>query len=552
MAVSETVLLDAGVKAGLVSADALEELRLRARRERTRLVEMVVRSCRFPMAALYRALADQRGVPFLQGAELRADAEAAALLPGRLMQQRLMLPVRGGDGARLLAVADPDDMVSLDRAEGIVGGKYGIALADPDALRAAIAKACESAHPAMAPVAATSDDPVRLLDDIMRDVYLRRASDVHLEACEEGMRVRLRVDGKMHESRRLSRGDEEALVNRIKVLSGLDIAEQHVPQDGAMKYRIMGWDIPEMDLRVATVPTRWGERATLRVLGQETGRLSLEQLGMPEGMLTEFRHAITRPWGMVLVTGPTGSGKSTTLYAALRELDVDALNVLTVEDPVEQTVAGISQVQVDAKVDFAGALRSFLRHDPDVILVGEIRDRETAEIALRAAMTGHMVLSTLHTNDAAGVVTRLADIGVERFLVGATLIGALAQRLVRRLCPRCRRRRQPAGWERALLLGGDGCGADGGGAAISDAGGFTLYEPVGCPFCLGTGFRGRTGVFEAVWIDRDMRRAISDGAGEAEIVAAAKNYRTLWGDCRDKVLRGDVALEDVVHLRPEA
>jgi type IV pilus assembly protein PilB len=541
MAVNETTLIDAGIRIGLLTADSVDALRLQAKRERLRLIEMVTRAGRFPASALYRALADVRGVPFLQPSELKADAGAVGLLPGRVLQQRLMLPVEGTNGFRLLALADPDDLLSLERVERATGRKYRPALADPEALKTAIARTLEAVRPASAQaVPAAAADPVRLLDDIMKEAYLRRASDIHLEPREGGMRIRLRVDGRMHEYRRLSgAADEEALINRVKVLASLDIAEQRMPQDGAMKYSIMDWDVPETDIRVATIPTRWGERGTLRILGEETGRLSLEELGMPGEMLDEFRRAIARPHGMILVTGPTGSGKSTTLYAALRELRVDETNVLTVEDPVEQTIEGISQVQVSGKVGFAGALRSFLRHDPDVILVGEMRDRETVDIGLRAAMTGHLVLSTLHTNDSAGAVTRLADIGAERFLIGATLIGALAQRLARRLCDRCKRKRPARPDELRILGRREDEGAD-------------IYEPAGCSFCLGSGFRGRTGIFEALWINRDLRRAIADGAGETEICERAVHYRPLWEDCRRKVLDGDVALSEVLHLRPEA
>jgi type II secretory ATPase GspE/PulE/Tfp pilus assembly ATPase PilB-like protein len=540
MAVSETTLIDAGLRVGLLTADSLNELRLQAKRERLRLLEMVTRAGRFPAAALYRALADVRGIPFLQPSELKADTHAAGLLSGRILLQRLMLPVQGMDGAKLLAVADPDDLLSLDRVERATDSKYRLALADPEVLRAAIIRVCEDIRPGSGQVEqAANNDPVRLLDDLMKEAYLRRASDIHFEPREGGMRIRMRIDGRMQEYLRLSTAaDEEALINRIKVLSGLDIAEQRMPQDGAMKYSVMGWDVPETDIRVATCPTRWGERGTLRILGEKTRQLSLEDLGMPGEVLDEFRRAIGRSYGMILVTGPTGSGKSTTLYAALRELRLDEINVLTVEDPVEQTIEGISQVQVSSKVDFASALRSFLRHDPDVILVGEIRDRETLDIGLRAAMTGHLVLSTLHTNDSVGAVTRLVDIGAERFLIGATLIGVLAQRLARRLCPHCRRKR-PARPDELELLG------------YREDKDIEICEPAGCAFCLGSGFRGRTGIFEALWINRDLRQAIAEGSGEREICEKAIHYRTLWQDCCRKVLDGDIALSEVLHLRPE-
>ncbi len=538
MAVTETTLIEAGIRVGLVNAEELKALRLQAKRERLPLLEMITRAGRFPEAALYQALADIHHIPYLQPAELKADTEALALLPRTMRQQKAMLPVRR-DGQCLLALADPEDRLTLERAERAVGQPLLPALAEPRALRAAMLRSGEEGLQSALAAGGEENDPVELFDHIMKEVYLRRASDVHFEPIQGAMRIRLRVDGCMQEySRLLSLAEEDALMNRIKVLAGLDIAEQRMAQDGALKYTISNWDMPETDIRVATIPTRWGERGTMRILGQETGDLTLEALGMPLEMLAEFRRAISRPYGMILVTGPTGSGKSTTLYAAIRELKVDQMNVLTVEDPVEQTIEGVSQVQVSSKVNFAQALRSFLRHDPDVILVGEIRDKETVEIGLRAAMTGHMVLSTLHTNDAVGAVTRLADIGAERFLIGSTLIGVLAQRLVRRLCRHCRQSR-PATVEELRLLG------------LAEESGAEIFDAKGCSFCLGTGFRGRIGIFEALWINRDLRMAIAEGAGERDIHHMATSLRTLWQDACTKVLSGDAALAEVLHLRSE-
>lgn len=539
MAVTEIVLIEAGIQVGLLTEEDLRGIRIQAKRERLRLLEAVTRSCRFPEAALYQALADIRGMKFLRSSELKADLESFILLPRSVRGQRLMLPVRGSGGEPLLVLADPDDRISLDRMERAAGEQYTTVMADPEALRAALRRAVEEAGGSIAQeVAGEAPDPVKLLDDIMKEVYLRRASDVHFEPREGGMRIRLRVDGHMQEySRALGPTEEEGLMNRIKVLSSLDIAEQRMAQDGAMKYSVLDWDIPETDIRVATIPTRWGERGTMRILGQETGNLTLEQLGMPEFMLDDFRNAITRPHGMILVTGPTGSGKSTTLYGAIRELSVDDLNILTVEDPVEQTIGGISQVQVSNKVDFAQALRSFLRHDPDVILVGEIRDKETAEIGLRAAMTGHMVMSTLHTNDSVGAVTRLVDIGAERFLIGSTLIGVLAQRLMRRLCAHCRAGRSATA-EELRLLGREGQE-------------LMVHEPRGCSFCLGSGYRGRIGLFEALWITRDLSQVIAEGGSESRIREKAQKLTTLWQDGCAKVLTGDVSLAEIMHLRPE-
>ena len=539
MAITEAVLINAGVQAGLVRAEAISGLKLQARRERIRLLEAVTRAGRFPEAALYQALADLRNIPFLQPRDLRADPALLAQLPRSLLARRLMLPVRCDQGGPLLALADPDDQIGLESASRAAGVKFRPALADPAALEAAIRRAGDAETRAEPAVPATGEaDSVRQFDDIMKEAYLRRASDIHFEPFEGGMRVRLRVDGHLQEyNRPLSSGEGEALMTRLKVLSGLDIAEQRMAQDGGLSYRIERWELPATDIRVATVPTRWGERATLRLLGQETGQLSLERLGMPARMLAEFRQAIARPHGMILVTGPTGSGKSTTLYAALRELDAEDQNILTAEEPVEQVMPGITQVQVTGKLSFAQALRSFLRHDPDVILVGEIRDMETAETGLKAAMTGHLVLSTLHTNDAVGAVSRLADIGAERYLIGSTLIGVLAQRLVRRLCHHCRVRREATADERALL-------------EVDAQAACVLHEAKGCPICLGSGYLGRIGLFEAFWIDEALSRAIAEGAGDGLLRNQARSLKTLWQDGREKVLSGDTALSEVLHLKP--
>jgi type IV pilus assembly protein PilB len=333
----------------------------------------------------------------------------------------------------------------------------------------------------------------------------------------------------------LARPQGEGLVSRIKVLAAMDIAETRATQDGGMAHRIAGWDGDPVDLRVASIPTRFGERVTLRILKSDAGPIGLDALGMPPFMLEALREVLARPHGIVLVTGPTGSGKSTTLYAALRELDLGRLNVLTVEDPIEQFMAGVSQVQVSAKVGFAGALRSFLRHDPDVVLVGEVRDFDTADTALKAATTGHLVLSTLHTNSALGVVSRLADIGCERYLLADTLVGAIAQRLVRRLCRRCRREVDACAEARALL-----------GVAPGEP--LRLYEPGGCPACVGTGYAGRIGVFESLWMDGELADAVARGAAEGELLHHAHQLYRLVDDARAKVRDGHTSFAEARPL----
>lgn len=538
MAVVETTLIEAGVAAGLIDPETLPNLRLQARRERIRLLEAVTRAGRFPEAALYQALARQRGMPYLLPKDLVPVAELLDKLPANVLQRRPMLPVRR-DSGYLLALGDPDDQLSLEIAARATGETLRPALTAPEALRTALRRHRGGSSPLFSGAEPGGLDATGLFDAIMKDAYLRRATDLHFEPEQYAVRVRERVDGHLLEyPRPLTLQEGEAVVTRIKVLANLDIAEQRMPQDGAMSYRMSQWDTPPIDVRVATAPTRWGERVTMRLLGQGTTGVGLEGLGMPGHILTPFREAINRPHGIILVTGPTGSGKSTTLYAALRELDADDMNILTVEDPVEQVVAGISQVQVSGKVDFAMALRSFLRHDPDVILVGEVRDLETAETAMKAAMTGHLVLATLHTNDAVGAVTRLADIGVPHYLIGATLVGVMAQRLVRRLCHQCREPYAPDADERRRL----------GGELPDD---LTLYHPVGCPACLGTGFAGRVGLYEALWVDRALGEQIATGAREDEIRrTAGERYYTLWRDGRSKVLEGEVTLAEVERLVP--
>jgi type IV pilus assembly protein PilB len=401
-----------------------------------------------------------------------------------------------------------------------VVGVLPLAVAEPEGLATLLLRL----RGKEAGVGAEIEDPVRLFERVVREAFLRRASDIHIEPVKDGARLRLRVDGRLEIiGAPLTKELGDSLVSRVKVLSGMDIAETRTPQDGGLIYPVENGDAIEM--RVASAPVKFGERLTLRVMKSDPNRQKLDALGLAPVMVARLREALGHPHGMVLVTGPTGSGKSTTLYCALRELDADSLNILTAEDPIEQLIPGVSQVQVNSKIGFAGALRSFLRHDPDVILVGEIRDLDTADVALKAATTGHMVLSTLHTNSAPGAITRLVDIGCERFMLGATLRGILAQRLVRMLCPHCRRKQEADAETRRLLRQADDTP-------------LTIWEPAGCPRCLGSGYRGRIGLYEALWVDADVAAAIASGVGERELARQARDYWPLADDARDKVLGG--------------
>ena len=389
--------------------------------------------------------------------------------------------------------------------------------------------------PATADLLESQDDApvIRLINGILAEGARLGASDVHIEPFESALRVRLRVDGVMREAASLPSRIAPLLVSRVKVMARLDIAEKRIPQDGRISVSL---GARQLDVRVSTLPARGGERVVLRLLDKDQGTLPLAGLGMPSPVLDAFGRALRLPNGIVLVTGPTGSGKTTTLYAGLSVLNDGTRNVLTVEDPVEYAVDGVGQTQVNTKVGmtFAAGLRAILRQDPDVVMVGEVRDPETARIAVQASLTGHLVLSTVHTNDAIGAITRLRDMGVEPFLLASTLRLVLAQRLVRRLCPRCRVPRDADAASRALM----GPGFTG-----------TLHAAPGCAHCHHTGYAGRLGVYEAVWIDDALRRLIGEDASEERLAQAAFPHDArLSASARDAVARGDTTLEEAMRV----
>jgi general secretion pathway protein E len=389
--------------------------------------------------------------------------------------------------------------------------------------------------PAAADLLDTADDApvIRLINGIIAEAVRAGASDIHLEPFERALTVRMRVDGVLREALSLNPRITPLLVSRIKVMARLDIAEKRVPQDGRISLTLGG---KSLDVRVSTLPSRAGERVVLRILDKDQADLKLEQLGMAPGVLDAFRAALAEPNGIILVTGPTGSGKTTSLYAGLSLLNDATRNILTVEDPVEYAIDGVGQTQVNTKVGmtFAAGLRAILRQDPDVVMVGEIRDVETARIAVQASLTGHLVLSTVHTNDAVGAVTRLRDMGVEPFLLASTLRLIVAQRLVRRLCDACRRP-EPADAATARLVG------------IRT--GETVWRPHGCARCNQTGYVGRVGLYEAIRVDDRIRRLIAAEADEQAIAAVAFNTAdTLTHSARTLVLEGVTSVEEAVRV----
>ncbi len=383
------------------------------------------------------------------------------------------------------------------------------------------------------------DAPViRLINAILAEAVKQGASDIHIETYEKRLSVRTRVDGVLQEILQPRRELAPLLVSRIKVMAKLDIAEKRVPQDGRISLRIGG---REVDVRVSTMPSSAGERVVLRLLDKQAGRLQLDSVGMADADLHRFRQVLARPHGIVLVTGPTGSGKTTTLYGALGEIDKATRNILTVEDPIEYNIDGIGQTQVNTKTDmtFARGLRAILRQDPDVVMVGEIRDLETAEIAVQASLTGHLVLSTLHTNTAVGAITRLEDMGIEPFLLSSSLVAVMAQRLVRTLCPSCKQACEPDATERDML-------------GFDPAKGDMLFRAGGCDACNDQGYRGRMGIYELVLVDDQVRRMIHDRRPEAEILTQVRRDTSgIREDGFRRVKTGITTIEEVIRVTQE-
>jgi type IV pilus assembly protein PilB len=450
-----------------------------------------------------------------------------------------------------VACADPLDSTALDAVERFVGKSIIAEPAEPESLRKILqrvfgstssplnsdGKAAALRLEARAGGEADSSDAMIACDELLFAALVREASDIHLDAEQDSVQVRLRVDGVLEHYRTLPASLHAGLISRYKVLSGMDIAEKRIPQDGGFSHRF-GPAGQVIDIRVATLPAKYGERMTLRLLAMQTESLTVERLGMSAKDQNIFEHQVDMPHGIILLTGPTGSGKSTTLYAALRRLIANQVgNIITIEDPIEYAMRGISQVEVDAsdKVSFGRALRSILRHDPDVIMIGEVRDLETSSVAIKASLTGHMVFSTLHTNSAAGVVTRLADMGVERYLIAATLRLAVSQRLVRKLCGYCRRPSPMTTAEAAALN------------RINDAG-RTIYDAGGCKYCANRGLVGRIGIFELLPIDEDLSRLIANGCSEAELISTSRSRGVglLVDDAADKLFAGLTTISEVM------
>jgi len=376
---------------------------------------------------------------------------------------------------------------------------------------------------------------IRLINALITEAIREGSSDIHIETFEKRLVVRFRLDGMLREVVQPKRALAPLLISRIKVMAKLDIAEKRTPQDGRISLKIAG---REVDIRVSTIPSNHGERIVLRILDRQAGKLNFTQLGMSESMLSEMKALIKKPHGIILVTGPTGSGKTTTLYAALQSLNHQVRNIMTVEDPIEYSLPGIGQTQVNPKVSmtFAKGLRAILRQDPDVVMIGEIRDLETAQISVEASLTGHLVMSTLHTNSAVGAVTRLQDMGVEPFLLSSSIVGVLSQRLIRVLCPECKVAYEPDAAEKTLL-------------ALNVDSKTEIYKAKGCSNCRHTGYKGRIGIYELLTVDEKMQQLIHSQNSEEQLTRQAREKHVdILSDGVDKVLQGITTLEEVLRV----
>ncbi len=507
------------------------------------------------------ALALQLGLPHLDLREALPDEEAMLLLPEHLARRFQVIPVKVDGDTLTVGMVDPLDVLAVDDIHRRTGRVIQPAVITHEDFQRALNQypaLDESVETVITEIKAKARSEelglemgvdqlralvdeapvVRLVNMIIVQAIRRRASDIHIEPQEYRMRVRYRIDGALYNVMTPARDIQAAVVSRIKIMAEIDIAERRVPQDGRIAYRLEG---REYDLRVSTVPTVFGEKVVMRILDKSATIVGLERIGILPADLLRFEAMIGKPHGIILLTGPTGSGKSTTLYSMLSRLNSTESNIITVEDPVEYQLAGINQVQVNPKagLTFANGLRSFLRQDPDIIMVGEIRDEETARITIHAALTGHLVLSTLHTNDAPGAVARLVDMGIEPFLVASSMVGVVAQRLVRVLCDRCKQAFAPS----TELL--DRFGA----IAATQRGTMTFYRPQGCDHCDNIGYRGRTGLFEIMLIDDTVRELVTKHASVAEIRQATTRagMRTLAQDGFAKVLLGITSAEEVLR-----
>ncbi|MCX7819798.1 MAG: type II secretion system ATPase GspE [Kiritimatiellae bacterium] len=544
---------------GLINHRQAEDALKAARKEDKPVIEILVRDTPLTKVDILKALAHQFGMETVSLSNLAVPDDVIQAVPNKIARRYKVVPFAREDGTLRVALSDPFDVETLDSLRYLLKTNVEGAVALPEEIEIALDRyypqALDEISGAITALTADStttstvmteavettaeDEPIiKLVNLIILEAFRRRASDIHLEPLEKKFRVRYRIDGVLHEMESPPRKLQSAIISRIKIMANMSIAEKRLPQDGRIQINVMGRDL---DLRVSVLPANHGETIVMRILDKSSLLLGLSQLGFFADDQATFERLISLSDGIILITGPTGSGKTTTLYAVLNQLNKPDRKIITVEDPVEYQISGINQVQVAAEIGmtFAAALRSILRQAPNIIMIGEIRDLETAEIAVNASLTGHLVFSTLHTNDAPSAVTRLVDIGVKPFLVASSTRAIMAQRLVRRICTKCKEEYEPSDHELRLL-----------GSAAAQVEHATLYRGKGCSDCSGTGYRGRIGIYEIFVLNDEVRHLINAQVSSTELRNAARRLgmRTLREDGLRKVVAGITTLDEVFRV----
>jgi type IV pilus assembly protein PilB len=548
------------LEGGLVTRDQLDSAMSEQIRLGRSLGRVLVEQGVLTEAQLVASLAAQIGMRFVDLSDLQLDGSALGRVPGHVARRHTAIPIGYEDGKLVVAMADPANVFAIDDIRSVAGNGSHIDVKPVVATRNDILAAIDRYYRAgeelddltteldvfeeeedLSKVKEITEDApiVRYVNLLITQAIQDRASDIHLEPTEQDLRVRYRIDGVLHEVMRSPRAIQSGVISRLKIMADINIAERRIPQDGRLSVTAHG---KKVDLRVATLPTVWGEKVVMRILDNSTARMDLEDLGFSPYNFGVFSKSYVKPYGMILVTGPTGSGKSTTLYATLNVVNKPEVNIITVEDPVEYRLPGINQVQVNNKagLNFAAALRSILRSDPDIVLIGEIRDHETAQIAIEASLTGHLVLSTLHTNDAPSAITRLTEMGIEPFLVGSALDCVLAQRLARRLCSKCKEPFEPTEEQLEKI----------GYRPRPDDPSPTFFRPIGCSNCSKTGYKGRLALHEVMAMDDDIERMTVERASSTQIstVAIDHGMRLLREDGLLKASQGVTSLDEIFRV----
>lgn len=552
------------VKEDVITQDQLNEALKEQKRTNERLGQILMRLEFVNEETILKFLSSQLSIPYATSlADIdEIPKEVAEIIPEFFIRRRKLFPISMEEDSLLVAMADPLDIFALDDVKVLIGDMklkpiissereinaliekhYGKSMAmeelmkdmEADELQVKEEKE-EDIDLSKLTTDSKSAPVVRLVNHILLEAIKQGASDIHIEPYEKHVRTRYRVDGVLHDAGHHPKSAQAAIISRIKIISRLDISERRLPQDGRARVKVGGRDV---DLRVSVTPTNFGEKVVIRILDPASLCLDLKLLGFEPETLEIYEQLIKSPWGLVLITGPTGSGKTTTLYSTLTTINSDDKNIMTVEDPVEYVLAGINQQHVnpDIGLSFAAGLRSFLRQDPDIVLVGEIRDKETAEVAINAALTGHLVFSTLHTNDAPGSVTRLVNMGVEPFLITSTVIMVVAQRLIRLLCPKCKEPYEAAPEELSK-------------AGIKTEEKVTIYKEKGCKYCHKIGYKGRGGIYEIMTMDDELKDMVVKGEPASAIKrkAVEKGMVTLHEAAAKKVLEGKTTIEEILRV----